>query len=199
MSGECTTDAQWFDQLWKDHNQSLYRYCLHLVHIYLYRGRTGSFRSEAADLAQLTFASAWEKRESIRCEEKDPGNWLRNTARNHVRNLSRRSSHTKESPSDNNELVNLDGTTLEDTSPGPEYSEIWPVLRELSIPDRELLILTYWADLSIGQLAQLYGISDAAVRARQTRARSRFRDALEASGMTHLIPSTAATHGDNNE
>lgn len=55
-------------------------------------------------------------------------------------------------------------------------------LRSLSAADREALLLCYWEELDLGQIARVMGCTRAAAGVRLHRARGRLRQALESEG-----------------
>jgi RNA polymerase sigma factor (sigma-70 family) len=50
----------------------------------------------------------------------------------------------------------------------------------LSLRQRAVVVLTYWADLDPATIAERLGISDGSVRRHLARARARLREALDA-------------------
>jgi RNA polymerase sigma-70 factor (ECF subfamily) len=58
------------------------------------------------------------------------------------------------------------------------HPEVRAAVRQLSVRQRAVIVLTYWADMDPGGVADHLGISDGAVRRHLARARSRLREAL---------------------
>ena len=52
-------------------------------------------------------------------------------------------------------------------------------LRTLSVQQRTIVFLTYWADLSSADVAAVLGVSDGTVRKQLARARARLREVLD--------------------
>lgn len=48
----------------------------------------------------------------------------------------------------------------------------------LSVQQRAMVYLTYWADYSVGQVAEILGVSDGTVRRQLARARAKLREVL---------------------
>lgn len=63
----------------------------------------------------------------------------------------------------------------------PEFRpEVRVAVEALSVQQRAVVLLTYWADLDPNQIAVLLGISDGAVRRHLARGRARLREVLDA-------------------
>ena len=89
-----------------------------------------------------------------------------NRAKNHHRDRQRRWA---------NELR----TTREGTADRSEYRpEVLAAVRELSLRQRAVVVLTYWDDLTPQLVASRLGISEGSVRRHLARARSRLRGML---------------------
>lgn len=54
--------------------------------------------------------------------------------------------------------------------PGPDV-DVWDALGRLGVQERAVVFLTYWEDLTEGQIAERLGLSDRTVRRRLARAR----------------------------
>ena len=69
-------------------------------------------------------------------------------------------------------------------TPSWELPEFHPEVRSavdaLSVQQRAVILLTYWADLTPGSIAELLGVSDGSVRRHLARARARLREVLDA-------------------
>ena len=59
------------------------------------------------------------------------------------------------------------------------HPEVRVAVRQLSVRQRAVIVLTYWADMDPAGVADHLGISDGAVRRHLARARSRLREALD--------------------
>jgi RNA polymerase sigma factor (sigma-70 family) len=63
----------------------------------------------------------------------------------------------------------------------PEFQpEVRAAVDALSVQQRAVILLTYWADLDTSSTAELLGISDGSVRRHLARARARLRKVLDA-------------------
>ena len=66
-----------------------------------------------------------------------------------------------------------------DTSPGPDAAvDVWDALGHLSIRQRAVIFLTYWEDLSEGDIAYRLDVSERSVRRYLAKARDQLREAL---------------------
>lgn len=133
------------------------------------------------DIAQEAFLSAWQNLGSLH----NPASflpWLRQITRNLARDHLRRQAHRP-----------LDGANAElaielAADPGPTPAErlldderelvAMDLIAELPEESREVLLLFYREGQSSKQVADLLGLSDAAVRKRLSRARQSVRDDL---------------------
>lgn len=62
----------------------------------------------------------------------------------------------------------------------PEFRpEVRVAVDALSVQQRAVILLTYWADLDTGSVAELLGISDGSVRRHLARGRARLREVLD--------------------
>jgi RNA polymerase sigma factor (sigma-70 family) len=58
-------------------------------------------------------------------------------------------------------------------------SEVWDAVRRLSVRQRAVVVLTYWEDLTVGQVAERLALSEGSVHRHLARARSRLREVLD--------------------
>jgi RNA polymerase sigma-70 factor (ECF subfamily) len=62
----------------------------------------------------------------------------------------------------------------------PDFQpEVRAAVDALSVQQRAVILLTYWADLDAGSVSELLGISDGSVRRHLARARARLREVLD--------------------
>jgi RNA polymerase sigma factor (sigma-70 family) len=60
------------------------------------------------------------------------------------------------------------------------HPDVRAAVAGLSVRQRAVIVLTYWADLDPGSVAERLGISDGSVRRHLARARARLREVLDA-------------------
>ena len=151
-----------FDRLYRDHYDHVFAYCLR---------RTT--RANAEDAAAEVFTIAWRKFADIPHGER-ARSWLYGVA-------YRVLSHQWRSSKRFRRLVDRVGGLGEEPAPGPEAqvvrnSEDRRVLEaasRLSAPDQEILRLAGWEALPHEEIADVLGISVAAVAQRFSRAKKR--------------------------
>jgi RNA polymerase sigma factor (sigma-70 family) len=161
---EGVRDEAWHDDLYRRYRQRVMAVAASLLGY--------QYRNEAEEVAQETFTTAWEKRQSL---GDDPWPWLYVTTRNHVYNRQR--LH-----------VRLLRALTRLGEPGPHDGGLraWerrhdfaPAWRAISAEDRELLQQRYLHEMSDDQIAAVLGIAPAAARKRVQRARNRLRKVIE--------------------
>lgn len=123
--------------------------------------------TDAEDVAQECFITAYQKLDSLKAPEKFPG-WLLTIARNNALNWQRKNKHE----------VPLSDTALESipaVHPEPARHEMHEMLhhtlQEVDQEIRELLLLHYYAGYSLREISGMYAISRVAAAKRLQRAR----------------------------
>lgn len=148
----------------------------HAARVYGYIARRINDAHRAEELAADVFRIAWEKQ-----LPEPPGiGWLLATARNVLGNEykgRRRWQELFERLAE--EARNQDATTA-----GDQRSVVAAVLMKLRDKDRDILMLSYWEDLSGAELAAALGCSVSAAGVRLHRARRAFANAAPAHLMT---------------
>jgi RNA polymerase sigma-70 factor, ECF subfamily len=139
--------------------------------IFGYLWRMTGDEQASYDLAQETFVRAWQRFERVRGYEQ-PRAWLfrvaTNLARNHRRHRSVRDAATVR--------LMAGGEGVGDTTRGVAESEaVRAALDTLPVKQRAALVLRVVYGLSLGELAQALGTSEAATKMTLSRARGRFR------------------------
>lgn len=123
--------------------------------------------ADAADLAQDTFIRALAGVDRFRGDS-SYRTWLLGIARNVHREWVR-SSRRQALPTEDVDVVLTHDTAGDDAA-------VLSVLALMPLDERELLVLRYVEGLASKDIAQLLGISDAAVRQRISRAAGDFRE-----------------------
>jgi RNA polymerase sigma-70 factor, ECF subfamily len=139
----------------------------HLGAVTAYARRRGSRDPDGIAAEAMTIA--WRRLDDV--PRDDPLPWLYGTARNLVLAEARRSAPSVSALSADGKHVDEPPVELDPT--------LDRALRDLSLLDREALLLVAWEDLTPGQAAKALGISPVAFRVRLLRARRRFRASLE--------------------
>ncbi len=141
------------------------------VHVYALRR---SDRETADEVTARVFLVASRRRRSLPAE---PLPWLYGIARR-VLAEERRSKRRRQGLHGR-----LRSTAVEEMSELalPDQS-LARALHSLSAPDREALLLCYWEELDLAQIARVMGCTRATAGVRLHRARGRLRRALESEG-----------------
>jgi RNA polymerase sigma-70 factor, ECF subfamily len=151
---------------------------VHLPEVVAYLQRRGCRDPEGVGAEVLTIA--WRKLAEVPVDDARP--WLFATARNLLLAEWRKASAAD----------GRDGIPEMSLGVEPEVQILDPelerCLRELSLRDREALLLVAWEDLTPALAARSLGVSQAAFRVRLHRSRKRLRRLLEAGERTATLP-----------
>jgi RNA polymerase sigma-70 factor, ECF subfamily len=145
----------------------------HHRHVLAYARRRLGDWTAAEDLAAETFTVAWRRRRDIPAE---PLPWLYRVAHGLLLNEYRRTAHRRAAE---RRAAGADHRAERD--PGAQVAEADRVARALASlrePDRELLMLVGWEELSVAQAARALAVPAAVVSVRLYRARRRLADRL---------------------
>lgn len=148
----------------------------HSARVFGYIACRISDRHRAEELAADVFRIAWEKQ-----LPEPPGiGWLLATARNVIGNEYKGRRRRQE-------LVERLKDEARNQDPGPDTdqrSAVADILARLRERDREVLMLSYWDDLTGAELSEALGCSPSAAAVRLHRARRAFAKAAPAHLMT---------------
>ncbi|MFD3700415.1 RNA polymerase sigma factor [Streptomyces sp. NPDC058646] len=160
-------EQQLFAEIYEAHAQAVYAHAVRMT----------SDRSGAEDIVSLTFLEAWRLRATLDDVTRHRA-WLLGVATNVIRNTRRAARRHREA---------LTRLPVPDAVPDPadgvvsrmtdtaEAEAALAALGRLRRSDREAIVLAVWSGLSHGEVAKACGISEATVRSRLSRARSRLR------------------------
>lgn len=145
------------------------------------------------DIAQETFLSAWQRLSKLdHADSLLP--WLRHVARNraidHVRALRHRESTLTDADPRMNAAADPGPTPEQALGGEQERALLAAMLDEIPDDSREVLLLFYREGQSSRRVAELLGLSDAAVRKRLQRARAALQS-RRTDGFTAMVTSTA--------
>ena len=162
-----------FGLLYDRYFARVYRYVL---------ARTGS-RDDAADLAQVTFARAFDALSRYRPARAPFSAWLFRIARNAVTDAHRRRRSTLSLDALPEVLVSAHGLGPEEIAEKRErLRRLRGLLAGVGAPSRELLALRFAGGLSAREIAPIVGKSEAAVKKQLTRTiatlKEHYRDEL---------------------
>ncbi|RKR88622.1 RNA polymerase sigma-70 factor (ECF subfamily) [Micromonospora pisi] len=152
--------------------------------------------AEAQDVVQEAFARALARPRGL-TDIDNPEAWLRTVAINVVRRRWRRRQLL-------DTILRRDRPVLRlvEAAPGPERADLREALAELPVGYREVLVLHYFADLPVDEVAQVLGVAVGTVKSRLHRGRvalaarlGDYRDGAEPADLTDPASARAAGAG----
>jgi DNA-directed RNA polymerase specialized sigma24 family protein len=131
-------------------------------------------RSAAADVVADTFADLLRDPSGSWSKVRDVRSFLFGAVTNRARMYHRQNERRRRRDL---QLVAASHVSADDAGGGSvvDWSEAF---EELSVQQRAVVVLTYWQDLSVAEVARVLGVGDGTVRRQLARARSRLRGAL---------------------
>ncbi len=129
----------------------------------------------AQDIAQDTFVAAWASREKLRDAAKLRP-WLCSIARNKSRNALR---DRRREVAEEHDVADPKPSVVDGAVEREATAELHAALAEVPMTYREPLVLFYWEQKSIAQVASALAITEEAAQKRISRDRSYLRDGLE--------------------
>lgn len=157
------------------------------LHGYL-RRRVGEPLAE--EIAAETFARAFDRRASFDPHRSGVRAWLHGIAANlmhdHRRTEARRLRAYARTASRDERRDGADSDAVHGRLAAEERAPaLANALRSLRAPEREVLLLTAWADLSYDEIAEAIGVPVGTVRSRLHRARAHIRAELQRQEARH--------------
>ena len=133
-------------------------------------------RNLAEDATQEVFIRAYNNLESFRGEATEK-TWLTSIAMNICKNYVRTSWFRRVQIG----IEKIEGTCLveEELTASIEKSDLLKQVMHLSKKYREVILLHYYQELKISQIAQILGISESSVKMRLSRAKGKLKQELE--------------------
>jgi RNA polymerase sigma-70 factor, ECF subfamily len=159
---------QRFARLYRDNARRILGYAL----------RRSLDPEDAADVVAETFLAAWRRLSEVPLGA-EGRLWLYGTARLVVANQRR--GERRRNRLNEHLRAELSRQVRVETTEGPKGALV-EALATLEEPDRELLMLVGWEELTPAQAAQVLGVSPLAARSRLHRARRRLRARLAEKG-----------------
>jgi RNA polymerase sigma-70 factor (ECF subfamily) len=160
-----------FAEIFDRHHDELYRYL---------RRRVGPVL--AADIASEIFVTAFARRGAYRADCDSARPWLYGIAHNLLRNQSRRERRLLLAYERHGAVPETDHSASDAFSEADDRadavagtSEVARILAQLSVRDRDVLLMFAWAEMSYSEIASALRIPVGTVRSRLNRARRQFR------------------------
>jgi RNA polymerase sigma-70 factor, ECF subfamily len=129
-----------------------------------------SHRPTAEDLTSLVFLKAWEKLGRYRRRNLMFRGWLFQVARNTVIDHYRVQKETQPLETVANTATDPDADVSQQVEQRLRGEQLWTMMQELTDEQREVLVLKFGEGLSTGEVAEIMGKRQGAVRALQMRA-----------------------------
>lgn len=166
-------DANAFGQLFDRHHRTIYNYCFR---------RVGNWEL-AEDLTSVVFLEAWRRRDKELPEDKVlpwlfgiATNVVRNARRSLRRNAAALARYPRERASDFTQEIEQ---RLADEQ---QVRHVLASIAALSRPERDVLALCVWEELSYEDAALALGVPVGTVRSRLSRARQHLRELASGTG-----------------
>lgn len=151
-------DRETFSGLIREYTPALYRLAFGILHN----------REDAEDVVSESVLKAYEKLHALRKPECFRA-WLMQIAVNEAKRV-----YTK------NKRYTLT-ENIEDYMPAfeDEYHELWDIVMKLDIDYRETVILYFYEQFSIKEIAQILHIPEGTVKSRLSRAKKKLKESLQ--------------------
>jgi RNA polymerase sigma-70 factor (sigma-E family) len=144
---------------------------------------------DAEDLVQETFLRVARRWHRVRSME-HPAGYARRVLINQVlHDADRRSRHSAELAGDGTAMDAADDNAARALREVEDLAEFRSVLEELPTRQRTVLVLRYWADLPVAEVADILGCSQATVTSTASRAAARLAASLSRSEFHPAEPS----------
>jgi RNA polymerase sigma-70 factor (ECF subfamily) len=167
-------DPRAFGDLFDRHSTAVYRFAHSLTHN----------PTEAQEIVQDTFVTAWKKLADIRLAGDSMLPWLLVTARFHAQHLKRTNRTHETLPLEEHILSSqMDMLQTERSQYRDELDWVFEAVRKLEPVDQQIVKLCLYEGLTYKEAAKRLGLTPAAVTKRVERTRSRLRALRDDEGV----------------
>ena len=158
---------------------------------YLLTGERGA-AEDLLQVARLRTANRWRQAQQA------PAAYARRVLVNLVRDRRRHAARrVPERPLEEAIGLQLDGASGDLAAAVAGRNEVFEALAGLSADQREVLVLRFYGDLSVAEVAAATGTSEGTVKSRTSRALDRMRELLAGAAEPSLQPTSVETGGDD--
>ncbi|MGD0853871.1 MAG: sigma-70 family RNA polymerase sigma factor [Acidimicrobiales bacterium] len=162
-----SSDPEAFGEIFRRHARSVYAICY---------WRTGD-AAMAEDVTSVVFLEAWRRRELVVLEQRSALPWLlgvaNHTSRNATRSLRRYTQALKRL--DGRRLPASDDSIIDRIEAETSLNLVGDVVRELTEPEREIVLLVFWSGLSYEAASVALGVPVGTIRSRVSRTRRKLQ------------------------
>ena len=170
VAGSLAGDEEAFGQLYDKYADSIYRFILVRV----------SNQEEAQDLTSEVFLKSWQYLSSAEKTIENFKALIYRVARNLVIDFYRSKKNFALSLSDLEwgKLIDEESSLPDDVAKKDELAQIYKALEKIDSAQRDLLLMRYFDDLSVPEIAAVLGKSQGAVRVAMHRALRELKSVL---------------------
>ncbi|MDE7018990.1 MAG: sigma-70 family RNA polymerase sigma factor [Lachnospiraceae bacterium] len=151
-------DRETFSNLIREYTPNLYRLAYGILHN----------REDAQDAVSESVLKAYEKLNTLRKAESF-GPWMMQICANEAKRIYAR----------NKKHVSVEGREEHMPQFRDEYHELWDIVMELDMVYREAIILYFYEQLSIKEIAKVLRIPEGTVKSRLSRGKKQLRERLD--------------------
>lgn len=186
LVGRAQADGREYEQLYTKYTKKIYTY---------FWFRVGRNREVAEDLTQDTFFNAFRSLDRFKSQGYSYFSYLLRIAHNLLVNYYRKPKTVELPEPDSMPAEYTEGTR--DVERRSDSLVIWKAMEDLPINEQNALILFYWDDLSVREIATIMDKSENAVKLLLSRGRKRLgthRTLMELGGLPEKLrePASAA-------
>jgi len=162
-----STDHEAFGEIFRRHARAVFAICY---------WRTGD-AAMAEDVTSVVFLEAWKRRDMVVLEQRSALPWLlgvaNHSSRNATRSLRRYSQALKRL--DGHRNLHNDDDMIDRLDAEISLNMVNEAARDLTEPEREIVLLVFWSGLSYEAAAVALGVPVGTIRSRVSRTRRKLQ------------------------